>query len=118
MVPAGAVKAPEIVRFLNELVEAPLMAVVPLKVTVPLLWVNVPLLAQLPATFMLAADGPVNAPEMVRLLKDVVDEPLMVDVPLKVTVPLLFVNVPLLTQLPATFMLAADGAVKVPEMLR
>ena len=47
----GAVKEPEIVRLLNELVEVPEIAVVPLNVTVPERAVNAPEFAQLPAMF-------------------------------------------------------------------
>ena len=48
---AVSVLEPEMVRLLNELVELPEIAVVPLKVTVPERAVNAPLFAQLPATF-------------------------------------------------------------------
>ena len=76
----------------------------PLKVTVPLLWVNVPpLFSQLPATFIFVF-GAVSAPLIVTLQKELVLDPEMAVVPLKVTVPVPGVKVPLLVQLPATFM--------------
>jgi len=79
-------------------------AAVPLKVTVPLLGIKVPLFIQLPATFILAEDGPVKEleDEIVRLLNELVEEPLMVVVPSKLIVLVPAVNVPLLIQLPPT----------------
>ena len=89
MVVAAPVSVPLIVTFLNPVVLLPPTELVPLKVTVPLLLVKVPLLDQFPATFIFADDGPVSVPEMVRLLNELVEPPEMVDVPLNVTVPLL-----------------------------
>lgn len=112
----GPVSAPDMVMLLKVFVLEPLIAVVPLNVTVPLLCVNDPSLIQLPATFMFADEGPVSVPEMLRLLNELVVDPLMLVVPLNVTVPLLCVNVPLFTQLRATFIFAEDP-ISVPEIV-
>jgi hypothetical protein len=113
----GAVNVLEaaISRLLKEFVLAPVIVVVPSKVTVPELLLNVPALTQLPPTFIFAA-GAVNVLDaaMSRLLKELVLAPLIVVVPSKVTVPPLAVKVPALTQLPPTFIFAA-GAVSVLE---
>ena len=110
MFAAGAVKLLDAAmsRLLKEFILAPVIAVVPSKVTVPPLAVKVPALTQLPATFMFAF-GAVNAldAEISRLLKELVPPPLIAVVPSKVTVPLLALKAPALTQLPATFMFVA-----------
>jgi len=112
---AGAVNVlnAAISRLLKEFVLAPVIAVVPSKVTVPPLAVKVPALIQLPATFMFAA-GAVSVLDAAisRLLKELVLAPVIAVVPSKVTVPPLAVKVPALTQLPAIFIFAA-GAVNV-----
>jgi len=117
MFPAGAVSVlnAAISRLLKELVLAPVIAVVPSKVTVPALLLNVPALTQLPETFMFAF-GAVNVLDaaMLILLKELVLAPVIAVVPSKVTVPPLAVKVPALTQLPATFIFAF-GAVSVLE---
>lgn len=64
----------------------PLTVEVPLKVTVPLLWVKVPLLTKLPATLI---EGEFKVPVTVILLKLVVEVPEMAEVPLKLTKALL-----------------------------
>ena len=98
-------------RLLNELVLPPLIAVVPLNVTVPLFALKVPALAQLPLTFMFALGAVKLLDEaMLMLLKESVPAPLIAVVPSKVTVPPLPLKVPALPQLPATFIFAA-GAV-------
>ena len=61
---------------------------------------KVPLLLQFPVIFIEAEDGPVRVPEIVKLLKVLADDPLIVDVPSKITVPVLGVKVPLLTKFP------------------
>ena len=76
--------------------------VVPLSVTVPELWVKVPELAQLPATLILADNGAVRAPEIVKLLNELVELPEIAVVPLKVAVPERGVKVPELAQFPPT----------------
>ena len=91
------------------------MAVVPEKVTVPLLAVKVPELFQLPPTFMLAF-GAVRLPVITMFLNVLMLALLMAVVPLNVTVPLLALKVPELNQLPPTFMLAL-GAVSAPVIL-
>lgn len=76
----------------------------PVKVTVPELCVNVPLLVQLPATLIFVA-WPVNVlvAAIVTLLNEVMLEPLIVLIPSNVTVPELCVNVPAVRdQLPPT----------------
>ena len=89
------------------------MAVVPLKVTVPLLALKVPELSQLPVTFMLAL-GAVKAPVILIFLKVLILVPVMALVPLNTTVPPLAVNVPELVQLPATSMSPPAGALRAP----
>ena len=73
----------------------------PLKTTVPVPRLNVPLLAKLPPTLSVA--GPLSVPLMVIFAKLVEDEPAMLVVPLKTVVPLLALKVPLFVQFPATF---------------
>jgi len=114
--PLGAVRVSAVIMsmLLKEVLLAPVIAVVPSKVTVPPLAVKVPALTQLPATFIFAFKGPVNVLEAAisRLLNELVLAPVIAVVPSKVTVPPLAVNVPTFTQLPATFIFAA-GAVNV-----
>ena len=93
----------------------PVIAVVPLKVTVPLPALNVPELFQLPPTFILAF-GAVRLPVMTIFLNVLMVAPLITVVPLNVTVPLFALKAPELNQLPVTFMLAL-GAVKLPVIL-
>ena len=91
-------------RLLKGEVEPPpvVWAPVPVKATVPLLCVKVPLLLQFPVIFIVAEVGPVSVPVMVMLLKVLAPEPLMVVVPSKITVPVFGVKVPLLTKLAET----------------
>ena len=88
MLAAGAVRAPEMVILLNELVLEPLMAVVPLNTTVPLLFVNTPESAKLPETFIVPL-GAIRVPDEIFTFEVVTvpDEP--------VNVPPLTVNPPL-----------------------
>ena len=90
----------------------PVIAVVPLKVTVPLPAKKVPELFQLPLIFILAL-GAVKDPVITIFLNVLILEPPITVVPLNVSVPLLAIKVPELSQLPPTFMLAL-GAVKEP----
>jgi len=118
MFAAGAVRLLDeaISKLLKELVLAPLIAVEPSKVTVPLFALKVPALIQLPPTFMFAFSGAVNVLEAAisRLLNELVLPPLIAVVPLKFTVPPLAVKVPALAQLPETFNVLV-GAVNVPD---
>ena len=77
-------------RLLNELVLPPLIAVVPLKFTVPPLAVKVPALAQLPETFNVLV-GAVNVPDEMLTLVVLTVPPAPVNVPpLMVKPPLKF----------------------------
>ena|ERR1039457_768147 len=88
-------------RLLKVIVEVPLIVDVPVKLTVPELWLNVPLHNQFPATPIVDDAGPVSVfPElMIRLLTVGEERPLMVVVPLHVMVPPLCIKVPLFIQL-------------------
>ena len=86
--------------------------------TVPLLWVNVPLLLQLPATFIVAAGGPISVPEIITLLNEFTEAPLMVVVPSKVTEPVPELKVPELFQLPFTLKATPLPELSVPIIVR
>ena len=115
----GAVSEPVIITLLKVFSDEPSIAVLPLKVTVPVVpAVNVPLFVQLPFMFMFPA-GPVrDLPGLMTILLKVFSLVPSIEVaPLKVTVPVVpAVNVPLFVQLPETVMLA--GALRVPELSR
>ena len=100
MLASGAVRIFEMVRLLKVLVLKPEITLVPLKVTVPPLALNVPEFIQLPDTLMLAPAGAVRVPVMVTLLKEVVAETVEGE-PLNITVLVPQVNVPGLVRLPA-----------------
>ena len=95
------VPAPVIVTLLNVSVLLPEIAVEPSNVTVPPFALNVPALAQLPATFMFPL-GAVRVLEaaMTILPKERLPLPLITVEPSKVTVPPFPLNVPALTQRP------------------
>ena len=66
LLPDGEVKAdePAIIRLLKVCVALPLIVVVPLNVTDPLLCVKIPLFVQFPTTFILLLIGPTNVDEL------------------------------------------------------
>jgi len=69
-------------RLLKELVLAPVIAVVPSKVTVPLFALKVPALTQLPATFMFAFETVTVLNAAISILsKELVPAPLIAVVP-------------------------------------
>ena len=88
----------------------------PLKVTAPLLLLNVPLFVKFPDTPNTPLLGAVRVDVMLMLASVVADDPDIVVVPLNTTVPLFAPNVPLLVQFPATF-IVPDGAVSVPLIM-
>ena len=96
MLPTGAVSVPVKVRLLNELVLAPEIVVVPLKVTVPEPGVKVPSFARFPEIVTIA-DGRINELPFVTatLLKEATPDTVVA--PEKVTVPVPAVNDPPLT---------------------
>lgn len=83
----------------------------PLKTTVPVPLLNVPLLVKLAPTLRVA--GEFKVPLMVILLKFEEADPATLDVPLNTIVPVPAVNVPLFVHVPAIFS-GPEGAISVP----
>ena len=81
------------------MVEPAIICAVPVKVTVPLLCVNVPEFEKFPETFTFPL-GAVREPVVTKLLNVFTLEPDITVVPLNVTVPPRGVNVPEFSQLP------------------
>ena len=79
----------------------------PLKTTVPVPRLNVPLLVKLPPTPSVA--GPLSVPLIMIFAKFVEEEPAMLVAPLKTVVPPLAVKVPLFVHVPATFNVPEDA---------
>lgn len=113
----------EIVTLLKLVVDVPEMdCIVPLKSTVPLLWLKTPVLVKSPPTWMVAVPD-VSVPVMVSTLKLEADVPDMVVVPLNSTVPEVglkpvkapVVPVLLFTQFPLTEMVDNAGDEAMPD---
>ena len=87
----------------------------PLKVTVPVLELKLPVTAQLPDTFMFPF-GAVKLPVIDTLLNVLTLLPLIAVVPLNTTVPALALNAPEFAQLPDTFKFF-DEEVMLPDVM-
>src|SRR5688500_18618190 len=90
-----------------------LWSVVPLKTSVPLLGLNVPLFTRLPDMFKVV--GAVNVPDMVRLLNDVVEVPPIDVVPPTMTVLADGVKTPLLVMFPLAIVRSCVARSNVPR---
>lgn len=112
----GAVSVPDTVTVKKLDWLEPAMVVVPLKLTAPLLLLKVPLFVQLPARFNVVAEGAVNVPVTVTLLRDVALDPEMVVVPLNIAVLVLGAMVPLFTKFPPILIFPV-GSVNVLVLL-